>query len=73
MLIRYILARVDSVNRTVTEIIKGVTIVKVIKWIQTSWADVSEKTIKNCFEKLTTIALNPKTMKKTQWKTVQNQ
>ena len=31
MLIRYILARIDSVNRTVTEIIKGVTIVKVIK------------------------------------------
>ena len=51
LLIRYILARIDSVNRTAREIIKDVTILKVIEWIQTSWADVSEKTIKNCFEK----------------------
>ena len=36
---------------TSTEIIKDVTILKVIEWIQTSWADVSEKTINNCFEK----------------------
>ena len=34
-----------------TEIIKDVNILNVIEWIQTSWADVSEKTIKNCFEK----------------------
>ena len=33
------------------ESIKAITIMKVIAWIQTSWADVSEKTIKNCFEK----------------------
>ena len=32
-------------------VIKDVTILKVIKWIQTSWSDMSEKTIKNCFEK----------------------
>ena len=51
LLIRYILARIDSVNRTAREIIKDVTILKVIEWIQTSWADVNEKTIKNCFEK----------------------
>ena len=40
LLICYILARIDSI-----------TILKVIEWIQTSWADVSEKTIKSCFEK----------------------
>ena len=50
-MIRYILARIDSVNRTAREIIKDVTILKVIEWIQTSWADVGKKTIKNCFEK----------------------
>ena len=51
LLIRYIVACIDSVNRTTTEIIKDVIILKNIEWIQTSWADVSEKNIKNCFEK----------------------
>ena len=51
LLIHYILARIDSVNPTATEIIKDVIILKVIKWIQTLWADVSKKTIKNCFGK----------------------
>ena len=50
-MIRYILARIGSVNRIATEIFKDVTILKVIEWIRISWADVSEKTIKNCFEK----------------------
>ena len=36
LLIRYILAHIDSVNRTATEIIKDVTILKVTEWIQTS-------------------------------------
>ena len=51
LLIRYILTFIDSVNRTAMEIIKDITILKVMEWVQTSWADVSEKTIKNCFEK----------------------
>ena len=51
LLIRYILARIDSLNPTAMEIIKDLTILKVIDWIQTSWAQVSKKTIKNCFEK----------------------
>ena len=50
LLIRYILARIDSVNRTATEITKDVTILKVIEWIQTSWADVRGNTIRNYFE-----------------------
>ena len=50
-MIRFILARINSVNRTATEIIKDVFILKVIEWIQTSWVDVSEMTTKNCFEK----------------------
>ena len=48
---RLLISLVSTVNRTATKIIKDVTILKVIEWIQTSWADVSEKTIKNCFEK----------------------
>ena len=51
LFIPYILARIDSVNRTATEIVKDVTMMKVIEWIQASSADVSEKTIKKCFEK----------------------
>ena len=51
MLIRYILICIDLVNRTATEIIKDVIILKVIEWIHASWADVSEKTIKNFFGK----------------------
>ena len=50
MLIRYILARIDSVSRTSTEIIKDVTILKVTELIQISWTDVGEKTIKNSSE-----------------------
>ena len=50
-MIHYILAHIDSVNQTATKIIKDVTVLKVIKWIQTSWTDMSGKTIKNCFEK----------------------
>ena len=45
LFIRYILTCIDSVNRTATEIIKDVSILNVIEWIQTSWADVNEKTI----------------------------
>ena len=51
LLICNILACIDSVNRTATELIKDITILKVIKWIQNLWANVSKKTIKNCFEK----------------------
>ena len=43
LLIRYILTGIATSN--------DVTILKVIEWIQTSWAEVNENTIKNCFEK----------------------
>ena len=33
------------------EISNNVTILKVIEWVQTSWTEVSESTIKNCLEK----------------------
>ena len=51
LFIRYVLISVDLVNGTTTEIIKDVIILKVIEWIHASWADVSEKTIKNFFGK----------------------
>ena len=51
LLIRYILARIDTGNRSALKIIKDVTFLRVIEWIQTSWAGVSENTIKNCFDK----------------------
>ena len=51
LLIRYIVARIDKGNRSASEITKDVTILKVIKSIQTSWAEVSENTIKNRFLK----------------------
>ena len=57
-LIRYILACINSVNRTATEIINDVTILKVIEWIQTLWADVSEKSINSCFEKCGSISIS---------------
>ena len=43
--------RIDTGNRSALEIIKNVTILTVIEWIQTSWAEVSENKIKNCCEK----------------------
>ena len=51
LFIRYILICIDLVNGTATEIIKDVIILKVMELIHTSWADVSEKTIKNFFGK----------------------
>ena len=51
MFIRYILICIDLVNGTATEIVKDVIILKVMELIHTSWADVSEKTIKNFFGK----------------------
>lgn len=51
LLIHYILARIDIRNSYASKTFKDVIILKVIKWIQTSWTEVSENTIKNCFEK----------------------
>ena len=50
-MIRYILGRIDTGSQSASEIIKDATILKVMEWIQTSWAEVSENTIKNCFDK----------------------
>ena len=43
LLTRYILAGMATSN--------DVSILKVIEWIQKSWVEVNENTIKNCFEK----------------------
>ena len=50
-MIHYILARIDTGNRSASEIIKDVTILKVIECIQTSWVELSKNTVKDCFEK----------------------
>ena len=51
LLILYIVACIDTGNGSASEIIKNTTILKVNERIQTSWAEVSENTTKNCFEK----------------------
>ena len=51
LLIRYILGRIDTGNWSASKVIKDVAILKAIEWIQTSWAEVIENTIKNYTEK----------------------
>ena len=50
-LVRFIVARIDMGDQSASKIIEDVTILKVISWIQASWAEVTEDTIKHCFEK----------------------
>ena len=50
ILVRFVLARIDS-GKTASEIIRHVTILKVISWIKSAWAEVTSDTIKNCFKK----------------------
>ena len=49
-LVKYVLARIDQ-NQSATEIVKNVDILQAIRWVQESWEEVTNVTIKNCFEK----------------------
>ena len=44
------MSRIDS-GKLASDIIKEVTILKVIPWIQAAWNEVTSDTIKHCFEK----------------------
>ena len=49
-LVKYVLARIDK-KESATEIVKNVDILQAIRWVQESWKEVTNATIKNCFEK----------------------
>jgi len=48
--VNYVLARIDK-KESATEIVKNVDILQAIRWVQESWKEVTNATIKNCFEK----------------------
>ena len=49
-LVKYVLARIQE-DASTTQIVKGVDVLVAIQWIQEVWKEVSNSTIKNCFEK----------------------
>ena len=49
-LVKYVLARIQE-DASAAQIVKGVDLLKVIQWLQEAWKDVTNLTIKNCFEK----------------------
>ena len=49
-LVKYVLARINEYS-SATQIIKDVNILMAIRWAQEAWKEVTETTIKNCFEK----------------------
>ena len=44
------LSRIQE-DASATEIVKGVDVLMAIRWIQDAWKEVTNSTIKNCFEK----------------------
>ena len=49
-LVKYVLARILE-DASTAEIVKGLDVLVAIRWIQEAWKEVSNSTIKNCFEK----------------------
>ena len=49
-LVKYVLARIQE-DASTTQIVKGADVLVAIQWIQEAWKEVSNSTIKNCFEK----------------------
>ena len=49
-LVKYVLARIQE-DASTTQIVKDVDILVAIRWIQEAWKEVSNLTIKDCFEK----------------------
>ena len=49
-LIKYVLARVNE-KKSASEIVKSLNVLQAIQWVQESWEDVTNATIKNYFEK----------------------
>ena len=49
-MIKCVLARVNE-KKSASEIVKSLNVLQTIQWVQESWKDVTNATIKNCFEK----------------------
>ena len=49
-LVKFVLSRIQE-DASATEIVKGVDVLMAIRWIQDAWKEVTNSTIKNCFEK----------------------
>ena len=50
VLVKYVLARIQE-DASATQIVKGVDVLVAIRWLQEAWKEVTNLTIKNCFEK----------------------
>ena len=49
-LVKYVQGRIQE-DASVTQIVKGVDVLVTIRWLQEAWKEVTNLTIKNCFEK----------------------
>ena len=49
-LVKYVLARIQK-DASATQIVKGIDVLVAIRWLQEAWKEVTNLTIKNCFEK----------------------
>ena len=49
-LVKYVLARIQE-DASATQIVKGADVLVAIRWLQEVWKEVTNLTIKNCFEK----------------------
>lgn len=56
-LVKHVLARIND-GHSATDIVKSVSILQAIRWLQQSWKEVASLTIKNCFEKCGIVKLS---------------
>ena len=49
-LLKFVISRIND-NVKATDIIQVVDVLKAISWIKSTWGEVSEETIVNCFKK----------------------
>ena len=49
-LVKYVPARIQE-DASATQIVKGVDVLVAVRWLQEVWKEVTNLTIKNCFEK----------------------
>ena len=49
-LVKYVLARIQE-DASATQIVKSAYVLVAIRWLQEAWKEVTNLTIKNCFEK----------------------
>ena len=49
-MVKYVLARIQE-DASATQIVKDMNVLVAIRWLQEAWKEVTNLTIKNCFEK----------------------